>query len=188
MKKLKILLTILLMSSVLTTQTGCFGSFGLTMKVYDFNKGVGDKWVQELVFLVMCAVPVYEIAGFIDVVVLNTIEFWTGSNPVAMNENDMEQQIVKSGNKTYLITATKNKYNIKQTIGPDAGKELDVVYNPETSTWTATNGEETIDLVKFNKRTGVVKFLKGNQEMVFDANIHSIDYMRNALQANVAMN
>ncbi|HBF88209.1 MAG TPA: hypothetical protein DDX39_06155 [Bacteroidales bacterium] len=188
MKKLKIFVAILLTSSILTTQTGCFGSFGLTMKVYDFNKEMGDQWVQELVFLAFGCIQVYTIAFFIDAFVLNSIEFWTGTNPVAMNDSDMEQKIVKSGEKIYQITATKNKYNIKQTVGPEVGKELDIIYNPETSTWTANNGTESIDLVNFNKRTGIVKFLKGNQEMVFDANVQSIDYMRNSLQANVAMN
>ncbi|MBI3005885.1 MAG: DUF3332 family protein [Ignavibacteriales bacterium] len=80
-------LSSLLVAGVLIISSGCFASFHLTRKVYNFNKGVGDKWVNELVFLVMVVVPVYEIAGAIDILVLNSIEFWTGSNPVsAANE------------------------------------------------------------------------------------------------------
>ena len=64
---------------------GCYGSFNLVKKVYKFNGTVGDKWVNELVFLVMNVVPVYGAATFIDAVILNTIEFWSGTNPMAQS-------------------------------------------------------------------------------------------------------
>ena len=65
--------------------SACFGSFNLTRKLYGFNKDVSkDKFVRELVFLGLNIVPVYGIAGFIDAVVANTVEFWTGENPVTM--------------------------------------------------------------------------------------------------------
>lgn len=63
--------------------TGCFGSFQLTRKVYKFNREVSpDKWIRELTFLVMLVLPVYGFASFLDAVVFNSIEFWTGNNPV----------------------------------------------------------------------------------------------------------
>ena len=63
--------------------TGCFGNFELTKKVWKFNKESSqDKWVQEIVFLVLAILPVYGGASFLDAVVFNSIEFWTGENPV----------------------------------------------------------------------------------------------------------
>jgi len=73
------MLTLLAFLPLVTT--GCFGRFELTRKVYKFNKEVSDKWVQELVFLVFAFVPVYAIATFVDAIVVNSIEFWTGKNP-----------------------------------------------------------------------------------------------------------
>jgi hypothetical protein len=73
----------LIIVSILFAASGCFGSFGLVKKVYKFNEGMGNKWTQELGFLVMSIIPVYEGAAFIDAVILNSIEFWTGNNPVA---------------------------------------------------------------------------------------------------------
>lgn len=65
--------------------SACIGSFNLTRKVYAFNKSVSeDKWVQEVVFLAFGIVPVYSIAAGIDALILNSIEFWTGENPVAL--------------------------------------------------------------------------------------------------------
>lgn len=68
----------------LVVTSGCFGSFQLTRKLYTWNKNVSpDKWVQELVFLGLYIVPVYGVAGFADLVFANSVEFWTGTNPVA---------------------------------------------------------------------------------------------------------
>lgn len=64
--------------------TGCFGKFSLTRKLYAWNAGVGgNKWVSNLVFWGLCIIPVYEFAGLGDVVVLNAVEFWSGTNPLA---------------------------------------------------------------------------------------------------------
>lgn len=75
-----------LTAAALAGTSACFGSFNLTRKVYGFNKGVSnDKFVRELVFLAFNFVPVYGAAGFIDAVVVNTVEFWTGKNPIQMS-------------------------------------------------------------------------------------------------------
>lgn len=132
--------TLVIMSALLvftSTLQSCIGSFSLTKKVYQFNKGVGDKWIQELVFLVFCAIPVYSISVFVDAVILNLIEFWTGSNPMSMNDGDIEIQYKKGidGN-TYKMTATKNKLHILQLEGNGKGNEMAFVYNPENTTWS----------------------------------------------------
>ncbi len=76
--------TLAVAAAGLVVTSGCFGSFQLTRKVYSWNKSVSpDKWVQELVFLGLYIVPVYGLAGLADVVFANTVEFWTGTNPVA---------------------------------------------------------------------------------------------------------
>jgi len=73
-------------SAAVLGSTGCFGSFNLTRKLYGFNKSASDdKVVRELVFLGLNIIPVYSAASFIDAVVLNTVEFWTGTNPVQMS-------------------------------------------------------------------------------------------------------
>lgn len=65
--------------------SGCFGSFNMTRKVHHWNDTVsGDKWIKELVFLAFVWVPVYGVAGLGDVGLFNTIEFWSGNNPIEM--------------------------------------------------------------------------------------------------------
>ena len=65
------------------TTAGCFGQFQLTRKVYGFNKQVSpDKWVRWLTFVVLNFIPVYGFAALFDAVLANSIEFWTGKNPI----------------------------------------------------------------------------------------------------------
>jgi len=66
----------------------CFGGFSLTRKVYKFVKGLGNKWVSWLVALVFWIIPVWGIAFLIDIFILNSIEFWTGKNPVSHSDYD----------------------------------------------------------------------------------------------------
>ena len=63
--------------------SSCIGSFGLWNSLKDWNQGVSNKFVNELIFLAFHIVPVYEIAYLADALVLNSIEFWSGSNPTA---------------------------------------------------------------------------------------------------------
>ena len=66
MKTLKKTIALLLVTVVLTS---CYGSFKLTRSLWDWNGTVGDKFVNELVFLAFVIVPVYEVATFVDAVV-----------------------------------------------------------------------------------------------------------------------
>lgn len=66
---------------LLPLTSACFGSFNLTRRVYQFNKGVSaDKWVRWLVFLGIS--PIYPVATVLDSFFANPIEFWSGSNPI----------------------------------------------------------------------------------------------------------
>lgn len=70
-------------SSAALLATGCYGSFGLTDMLYDWNTDVSDnKFARALIFFAMLVIPVYALFLFVDAIVLNTIEFWTGKHPV----------------------------------------------------------------------------------------------------------
>jgi len=63
--------------------SGCFGSFGASRWLWGWNDQMsGSKWVKWLVFFGLCIIPVYELFVIADTLVLNSVEFWTGSNPV----------------------------------------------------------------------------------------------------------
>ena len=123
--------------------TSCIGSFKLWNNLKDWNQGVSNKFVNELVFIALHIVPVYEIAYLADVLVLNSIEFWTGSNPVASNET----KEIKGENGEYLVQTNENGYTI---TNKEDNQSMDLVYNEETKTWNAVTENENIELVKLN--------------------------------------
>jgi hypothetical protein len=81
--------------------TGCFGSFNLTRKIYDVNREVSpEKWVREIVFLAFAIMPVYGLAMLIDAIVFNTVEFWTGENPMLVHDGDRQTIETAQGRAT----------------------------------------------------------------------------------------
>lgn len=104
---MKKMLAVLVLAAFVTT--GCTGSFNLTKKVNNFHRSQQpDKWKDELCFLVVALLPIYGLATFADAIVFNSVEFWTGENPVVLNQGDEKIKTVKKGNDTILLS-----YNTK---------------------------------------------------------------------------
>ena len=62
---------------------GCIGQFGLSGKVRQFNlEQTEERWGREILFVILYVIPVYPFAGMADIIVFNSIEFWTGENPI----------------------------------------------------------------------------------------------------------
>lgn len=82
MKNKTLMLAVLL--AVATLLSGCMGKFLLTTKVYKWNKTVShERWVNEGVFVALLVVPVYNLTLLADGIIFNSVEWWTGRNPVA---------------------------------------------------------------------------------------------------------
>ena len=73
---------------LLIASSGCYGPFNLTKQVHHWNGDVGDKWVSEVVFIVLVIVPVYSFAMLGDAIIFNSIEFWGGDNPIDAPNGD----------------------------------------------------------------------------------------------------
>ena len=124
--------------------SSCIGSFALFNKVKDWNESISDnKLVNELIYLAMWIVPVYEISFFVDNVLLNSVEFWTGNNPIA-NAGDVKK--VKGEKGDYLVKASKDGY----TISNETGQEMTLKFDAENQSWSVMNGDKAIELLSIN--------------------------------------
>ena len=82
----------------------CHGKFGAFNAVQSWNGSLGGKWVNSVVHVALWIVPAYELILFGDIIIFNTIEFWTGSNPMAANiEFDGERMLVKVEDRQYEL-------------------------------------------------------------------------------------
>ena len=97
----------LVVVSLMTAGSGCFGPFNLTKNVYHWNSGikgsgeVNEKWMKEIVFFGMIVIPVYMFSALLDAFVFNAIQFWSGTNPVKMTQGpDGFPEEVRAGEST----------------------------------------------------------------------------------------
>jgi Domain of unknown function (DUF3332) len=101
----------IVVGSFLTVTTGCYGSFNLTRGVYHWNSSirgsseVNEKWMKEFVFFGMIIIPVYMFSALLDAFIFNSIQFWTGSNPVKADDagGDGATRIVRLGGLTVTM-------------------------------------------------------------------------------------
>lgn len=174
-------LAALFMSATLF-QTGCIGSFEMTNQLYDWNKGLNSKALQELVFVAFVIVPVYGVTLAIDGIILNSIEFWSGSNPMAMKAGDREEQLVQNGGNTYKITATQNKFHVEQLDGEQAGQQYDLVYVPHEFSWYLHANGTKQRIAELSQGEAAVNLFKPNGETIrVDQSVAS----RNAVKAAI---
>lgn len=184
MKKIKSLLLGLVFLFVTLFQTSCIGSFKLTNNLYDWNTGLNGKALQEVVFLVFVIVPVYGATLFIDAVILNTIEFWSGSNPMAMNEGDVETQIVENAGNSYQITATKNKFHVEQLTGKEAGQSYNLVYHESERSWYLEANGLSKKISRYNPVKKSLDLIKPDGKVV---EVNPATVSKNAVKAAVYM-
>jgi hypothetical protein len=126
--------------------TSCLGSFSAFNSLRDWNDGLtGNKFLDQLVFWALNIVPVYGLFLFGDVILFNLLEFWTGSNPIAMADGESETQYANIKGTDVRMTASKNKFDIAILSGDNAGKEVNLLFVPEDKSWNAVgeNGELT---------------------------------------------
>ena len=147
----------LLMSATMLT-TSCVGSFSLFNKLASWNKdATGSKFLNEIIFIVIS--PAYAVCSVADALVLNSIEFWSGSNPTA---SIGEVKTVQGENGEYLVKTNENGYTITKK-GED--KSVDLVYNKETNTWNAVADGQSFELVKMNEDGTAVLSLQNGTSM-----------------------
>jgi hypothetical protein len=167
MKKIRTFVMIALIAVMGVALTGCYGSFALTKKVYEFNGSMGNKFVNEAVFLAFCIIPVYEVSAFVDAIVLNLVEFWTGSNPLALHQGDNNINIK---GKNVKVNLTGNL----ATIYDDMGKPIATVnYNESDNTWYSTINGNTSKLMSISSTNVMLYSPSGKVVNVPAADLHS---------------
>ncbi len=131
MKKYKIAVGAILLSGLSLTFSSCIGSFALTKRVLAWNKQVSNKFVNELVFFAFWILPVYEVTALADVLVLNSIEFWSGSNPM-----EASVKAIDTDHGRYLIKCDGKGYDI---VCQATGETTRLNFNMESQTWSVVD-------------------------------------------------
>jgi hypothetical protein len=63
--------------------SSCLGPDNLHNSVKNWNAELStEDWVNEVVFIALVIIPVYQVSWLLDVVVFNTIGYWTGKDVI----------------------------------------------------------------------------------------------------------
>ena len=128
-----------------------------------------NKFVNNAIFWGLNIIPVYPLFYAGDVIIFNLIEFWSGDNPIGMNEGEVQEQIVEKDGVRYALTATKNQMNIKVLSGDRAGNELTLVYEPSDKSWNAVKDGEKIKLTSYEEGFHIVYLPNGEEVKIHES-------------------
>lgn len=133
--------------------SSCIGSFGLFNRTVKWNQNIGNKFANELVFLALNIVPVYEVCYLADVLVINSIEFWSGNNPMA----DVGRiQKVKGENGNFYVKTLANGYNITKE---DSEESMDLLFDEGKQTWNIVAEGVDQPLLRMNENGTATLFM-----------------------------
>lgn len=143
---------------------GCTGTFQLTRKVYDFQTSSKDQWVDEVIFLAFVIVPVYGASTLIDAVVFNSIEFWTGENPMTASTRGPQNAIARNDRDTLGMKYDPRSQNIEVASPADPSKTFILSKTDNGVTAGSKDGEVLFTSVR--DASGGITIYDGDNEKV----------------------
>lgn len=163
------------------TFTSCIGSFTLTNKLLSWNRTISNKFVNELVFFAFWIVPVYEVSALADVLVINSIEFWSGSNPVAKGT-----KVIEGNDGRYLVKCDGKGYTIKSETD---GSIVRLDFHANDNSWSVKlpNGEDQTILTYIDDTHVALPGTDGNTITVETSEAGLYAYQQVAMASQMAL-
>lgn len=143
MKKNKLNMALAITLAATLCFSSCIGSFKLTNKVLSWNEGIGNKFVNELVFIAFHIIPVYELTVAADAIILNSIEFWSGENIIAKSST---KEVKGENGDIYLVKTDKDGYTITNTAD---NSTIGFVFDSNDNSWSVSANGETTKFMTF---------------------------------------
>ena len=152
MKKINLSVAALFLAGSLLCSSCMVGSYGLFNKYRNWQTNMtGNKFVNAIVGFIIGSIC-YGVCYFIDSLVLNTIEFWSGSNPIA----DNTQTIKGQDGRNYIVKTSRQGYEI---TAPNGEVTL-LIHDEKTDSWSMSQNGEVKELFRYNADGTVTTCLK----------------------------
>ena len=144
MKKKVFSLAILALSGTMMLNS-CIGSYALFNKFVSWEtRATNSKFVNAILGFIITPVA-GPICLLVDAFVLNTIEFWSGDNPMASNVGKT-QQIMGQDGLIYAVKTLKNGYEVTRPNG----QVVVFTYNKKQKAWYMEAEGQQTQLFSFN--------------------------------------
>ena len=153
--------------------SSCIGSFSLFNKYEKWQCNMTkSKIVNGIVGFILQPI-VGSICLFVDAIVLNTIEFWSGNNPVAFNP----QTVKGSDGRLYTIRANKTGYEVTDANGLVAA----FVHDAENDAWFIEQDGKKAELFRYNADGTIRATLQGGSIVTVSNDEMGLQMVREAV-------
>ncbi len=163
----KTVFTILMAVVAVSALASCYGSFPLARNLHKWNGSFGNKVGKEAVFFAFVIIPVYQVAALADVLVLNSIEFWTDKTLMAESTHKD-----KNGREITIKRVSKDLMTISVKSPGGSIDEFEIRKLNENEAMLTRNGGEVVKVVAMDDegisvtdKDGTVKV--GNEKIDF---------------------
>lgn len=164
MKKKLLPVSVLFIGLSLNLFSSCaVGSFSAMNWCFNLNNTLtGNKYLNAVIGFILSPFE-FTIGGFVDCVILNTVEFWTGSNPMAATE-----VVLGTDGTYYAITPDKNGGYL--ITNQTTGQELALQFEASTKTWTAVFEDNKVQLFSLKDENHAIVNTPNGQTMEISLN------------------
>jgi len=177
MKKINLSVAALLLAGSMLCSSCMVGSFSLFNKYREWQTNMsGNKFVNAVVGFVIGGIC-YGVCYFVDSLVLNTIEFWSGSNPMAAGET---KTVKGQDGRYYAVTTLKNGYEVKAPTG-----EITLfIHNDADDSWSMQQNGQVTELFRFNQDGTIDANLQNGKTITVTQDQAGLDKVREAVMGN----
>lgn len=156
--------------------SSCIGSYSLFNSYAKWQRTMSsNKFVNAIVGFFLTPI-VGAICLVVDSLVLNTIEFWTGDNPMHANIGKT-QQVLGSDGRYYAVTTLKDGYEIKAPTG-----ELSYFkYDKQQKIWSLTQDGKSTELFRFNPDGTITTLADKNMQLTVTPDEAGLYQVRTAM-------
>ena len=171
----------IVVGSFLTVTTACYGPFNLTRNVYHWNSGikgsgeVSDKWMKEFVFFGMIIIPVYMFSALLDAFVFNSIQFWSGDNPIKVTEShDGHIREVQIGEATITVSWAEDRRSADLTYWQQGRLNTTAKIMEDDQGFRLVDREDRVRYTTERSHDGGVNFVDHDCRLVDRLSFHQL--------------
>jgi len=159
MKKISLKVAVCLLSGSFLFSSCFVGQFGLFNKYVDWQTNMTDnKYVNAIIGFIIGPI-VGSVCLLADTLVLNSIEFWSGSNPIQANIGKTQQVMGQDG-RYYAVTTLKNGYEVKAPTG----EITYFIHNAENDSWSMEQNGVQKEIFRFDSNGNIQANINGESK------------------------
>lgn len=156
MRKINVKVAAWLLIGCMATSS-CIGSYSLFNKFAKWETRISsNKFVNAIIGFILTPI-VGSVCLLADSLVLNSIEFWSGSNPLA--DIGKTKTVMGQDGRYYAVTTLKNGYEIKAPTG----EITHFIHDAKTDSWSMEQNGTVKEIFRFNGDGTIMASVNGQR-------------------------